>query len=239
MHLAFQLLVLAVFSCSKTANSNENKAYVGVSHVAYGTGPLTLTLNADSLQSVPLPFGYTSGYPGSPAYDTATAGIGDLAIYEGTKNLLSGNAAFQQGAHYSVFAYDSLNSSSISVIIFQNSQPVRTDTFTYIRYLNFSPGPTAWGLLMVNAKIAQTIGTVNFIGKNVNPSFYSFTRVHIGNFQVFAYTDSARPNPDSSNFRSLGSIQIDSTINYNVYLQGFRDSSSGPDTLALKSIPVN
>ena len=59
---SLQLLALSLFSCYKTANSNENKAYVAVTHVAYGTGPVNITLDGDSLLPVPLSFGNTSGF---------------------------------------------------------------------------------------------------------------------------------------------------------------------------------
>src|SRR5664279_2063887 len=99
--LCFQLLAISLFSCSKTANSNENKAFIGVTHVAYGTGPINITLDGDSLLPFPLSFGNTSGLPGNP-YDTATSRISEMQLVHGATPLLQGNSAFQQGSYYSI-----------------------------------------------------------------------------------------------------------------------------------------
>src|SRR5271165_6365017 len=100
---SLQLLALGLFSCSKTANSHQNKAFIGVTHVAYGLGPVKITLSGISLFPVPLAFGQSSGIAGGNPYDTTTAGIQDLAVYQGTVSpppFISGNAAFQQGNYY-------------------------------------------------------------------------------------------------------------------------------------------
>src|SRR5450755_2238649 len=86
------LLALSLFCCKKTANINANKAFVSVTHTAYGTGPLTLVFDEVPLFINPLSYGNTSGYPVNP-YDTTTAGVQDLILLQGTTQLLSGNTA--------------------------------------------------------------------------------------------------------------------------------------------------
>jgi hypothetical protein len=134
--LSLQLLALSLFSCSKTANSTENKSYVGVTHVAYGVGPINIVLDGDSLLPAPLPFGSTSGSPSYP-YDTAVSRVSQMELVQGGQVILQGNSAFQRGAFYSVFVYDSLNPSmdtaAVGMIILQNSPPasLSTDTFCF------------------------------------------------------------------------------------------------------------
>jgi hypothetical protein len=243
---SFQLLALSLFSCNKSASVNANKSFVGLTHVAYGVGPVSVTINGLLLYSSPLAFGLTTGVPGNP-YDTTVSRISELNIFlaQDTSMSIHGNAAFQQGSHYSIFFFDTLDPRSVTLIILQDNPPVRTDTFTYIRYMNFSPD-SSWGIKLINTRndipyFADTIniGPSLFVGNNINPSAYYFSQVRIGNYNVFAYRDSINPAPDSSNFIHLGPLQIDSTINYNVYLQGFFTLDSGVNKFQLKSVPLN
>jgi hypothetical protein len=227
------LLVLGLISCNKSANINANKSFVGLTHVAYGVGPLNLILDNDSLLPAPIEFGQTSGIPGNP-YDTAVSRINLMQVKQGAETLLSGNAAFQQGANYSIFVYDStLDKKSVGLIILQDNYPVRTDTFTYVRYMNFSPG-TSLGLFLSNAKdTLRQFGPRAFVGDNPNPSSYLFTQVHIGKYGAIAYSN------DSTAW-IVDSLTISPSTNYNVYLQGFADdTTSGVNKLQLKSVPLN
>jgi hypothetical protein len=259
--LSFQLLALSLFSCNKSANINSNKSYVALTHVAYGVGPLSLTLDGIPLFSNPLAFGLTTGIDGNP-YDTTISRISYMNIFlsQDTSLSIKGNAAFQQGNHYSIFFFDTLNPGSVSLIIFQDNPPVIYDTFTTIRFMNFSPGSFI-GIKLIYTKdffindtipisVRDTIivGPSSFIGYDQNPAHYTFNQyVHIGMNQVFAFWDSANPtidslNPalDSANFLRLDSLQFDSTKSYNVYLQGFLDSSnSQQNKLQIKSVRVN
>ncbi len=249
-----QLLVLGLFCCNKSTTNVADKSFVGLTHVAYGLGPLGMTIDGIPLFSTPLSFGNTSGVDGNP-YDTTISRVSAMNIFltQDTSMNINGNAAFQQGNHYSIFFFDTLDSRSVSLIILQDNPPVIYDTFTTIRFMNFSPG-TSFGLKFIYTKdyfvndtfpisVRDTINTpLNpFVGYNPNPSIYTFSQyVHIGMNQIFAYTDSVNPRPDSSNFIRLDSLQFDSTKNYNVYLQGFRDSAgSSQNKFQIKSVRVN
>ena len=120
-----QLLALSLFFCSKTANSTENKSYIGVTHVAYGVGPINVVLDGDSLMPAPLAFGSTSGTYSFP-YDTAVSRVSDMELVQGNQVILQGNSAFQRGSYYSVFVYDTLNrdTAAVGMIILQNNPPV-------------------------------------------------------------------------------------------------------------------
>ncbi len=257
---SLQIIILSLFSCSKTANSNGNKAYIGFTHVAYGTGPLNITLDGDSLLPIPMSFGSTSGFPGNP-YDTATSRISEMQLINGTIPLLHGNSAFQQGARYSIFAYDTLDIQTISMLILQDVPVQGKDTTSNFRFLNFSPSSQI-GVLFIyihdttfiysppDTTLLDTIhiavrDTVNispskFVGYNPNPAAYSFKYyAHIGSNQVIAYVDNVRPLPDSSNWRRLGSLQFDSTKFYNIYLQGYFYPATNQDSLLIKSVRLN
>ena len=207
------------------------------------------------LFSSPLSFGLTTGFDGNP-YDTTVSRISEMNVFlaqDPTMNL-KGNTAFQQGSHYSAFFFDALDSSSVGLIIFQDNPPVRYDTFTTIRFLNFSPG-TSIGIKLIyinNYNINDSVSvavrdTINigpspFVGYNLNPAIpgYSFSQhVHIGTNQVFAFVDSAKPASDSSNFMRLDSLQFDSTKNYNIYLQGFLLDTTAQNKLQVKSVRIN
>jgi hypothetical protein len=260
--VSLQLLAVCLFSCNKTASENANKAYVGMTHVAYGVDSLNLILAGvtNSLFPVPIAFGQNSGTAGNAYYDTATSRINNMFLYSGsfpdTTTLLHGNSAFQQGGHYSIFVYDSLNQQSINLIIFQDNPVFVSDTVTNIRYVNFSPGPVAWGLKLINTRhdsIPQDTIVIpgnNYIGYNPNPSLtpnYSFISVLIGNYNVFAFTDSSNPHVsqgppvvvDSTNFRKLGPLSINQSINYYLYLQGFDGDTSMINKFQLKQLPLN
>jgi hypothetical protein len=227
--MSLQLLTLSLFSCNKTANINANKSYVALTHVAYQVGPVNISLNGKDTFPSPVSFGFTSGVPGNP-YDTTVSQVSLMKVYlsADSSTHVSGNAAFRQGAQYSIFFFDTLDGQSISLIILQDNPPNRTDTFTNYRFLNFSPGDTTWGLKLINNRndipyAADTviIASRGFVGFNNIPSAYPFALIRSGNYSVFAFTGTTDPTSDSSNFVSLGNIQIDSLINYNIYLQGF------------------
>jgi hypothetical protein len=251
---SFQLLALSLFSCNKSANINANKAFVGLTHVAYGFGPVSLTIDGALLFTNPLAFGLTTGVPGNP-YDTTVSRVSDMNIFlaQDTSMSIHGNAAFQQGYHYSIFFYDTLDHNSVTLIILQDNPPVYYDTVTSFRFMNFSPG-TSIGLkliytkdyyindtVLVSVRDTNIVGLSPFVAYNPNPGFYSFSwTVHNGMNQVFAFWDSANPTSDSSNYLKLDSLQFDSTKSYNVYLQGFLDSpNSQQNKLQIKSERVN
>jgi hypothetical protein len=252
--LSLQLLAFSLFSCNKTANINANKAFAGLTHVAYGVGPLGLTIDGTPLFTTPLAFGLTTGMDGNP-YDTTVSRISEMNIFlaQDTSMNVKGNTAFQQGSHYSIFFFDTLDPRSVSLIILQDNPPVRYDTFTNIRFMNFSPASSI-GIKFIYTNdyfindtflisVRDTVNTAfsPFVGYNPNPAFYMFsTPVHIGTNQVFAFIDSINPNKDSSNYIRLDNLQFDSTRNYNVYLQGFLDSANSPQNkLQIKSVRLN
>jgi hypothetical protein len=244
--LTLQLLVLSLLSCNKTSNINANKAYVSLTHVAYNVDPLKIFFNRDSLFSGTLAFGQTSGVPGNP-YDTVTSRIGELFLGTADSSTSKqGNASFLQQAHYSIFAFDSSDRNTFNLLILQDNVPVRRDTFTYIRYMNFSPGDSIWGLKLINNRkdfpySADTvlISSRLFVGFNNNPSAYGFTQIRSGNYNVFAFRDSSNPAIDSSNLIHLRNLQIDSLVNYNIYLQGFLGMDTGVNKFQLKYFPLN
>jgi hypothetical protein len=245
-----QILALSLFSCSKSANSNGNKAYVALTHVAYRVGALNLVLNGDSLLPSRLTFGNTSGRPGYP-YDTATSRVSEMQLIEKTV-LLTGNAAFQQGLHYSIFAYDTLDINTIALLILQDNPAASTDTSASFRFLNFSPGSkigvefifksdiTIQDTIHISVRDTMKISPAYFVGFNPSPAAYPFAyRIHYGENQVFAWADSLNPPADRSLLRNLGTITIDTLKAYNIYLQGYFHPSSGPDSLQIKQIQLD
>jgi hypothetical protein len=250
---SLQLLAFSLFSCSKTANSTENKAYIGVSHVAYGLGPVNITLDNDSLLPAPLTFGNTSGSPGNP-YDTAVSRISEMQLVQGTQILMHGNSAFQQGSYYSIFVFDSIymNTISIGMLILQNNPSSNSDTTCNFRFLNFSPGSTIGVMLIyvhdttfhdtvhIATRDTVIIGPSSFVGDNPSPAAYPFNYyAHTGMNQVIAYVDSVRPRFDSSNWRRLGTLSFDSPKSYNLFLQNYFFPGQLQDSLQIVSIPVN
>lgn len=259
--IGFQLLAVSLFSCNKSGNVNANKSFVSLTHVAYNVGPIGLTMDGVPLFATPLMFGLTTGVQGNP-YDTTVSRVSEMNLFlaQDTSMSIKGNAAFQQGGRYSIFFYDTLDGRSLGLIILQDNPPVIYDTFTSIRFMNFSPG-TSYGLkfiykndFFINDTIPVSIrDTINtalnpFVGYNPNPALYTFSQyVHIGWNQIFAYTDSSNPridpaNPslDSSNFIRLDSLYFDSTKSFNVYLQGFQDSTtSSQNKFQIKSERLN
>ncbi len=249
--ISLQLIALSLFSCNKTANINANKSFVGVTHLAYNVPAIKLTLNGKDLFPDPLSFGQTTGYTGNP-YDTAVSQVSLMNIYlaQDTMTNVVGNAAFRQGAQYSIFFFDTLatTGAAISLIILQDNPTIRTDTFTNFRFMNFSPGDTAWGLKLINNRkdfpyAADTviIDTSTFVGLNNNPAKYPFQLIRSGNYRAFAFTGTTDPNSDTSHFVSLGNIQIDSMVNYYIYLRGLYGNTNSLDSnkFQLKWIPLN
>jgi hypothetical protein len=244
--LSLQLLALSLFSCNKTSNINANKAFISLTHVAYGVDPLKISFDGKLLFPGTIAFGQTSGTFGNP-YDTATSRIGELFLGTADSSTSKqGNASFLQQARYSIFAFDSSDRNTFNLLILQDNVPIRADTFTFIRYMNFSPGDSIWGLKLINNRkdfpySADTvlIPSGSFVGFNINPSAYSFTLIRSGNYNVFAFRDSSNPAINNSNFINLGNLQIDSLVNYNIYLQGFLGMDTGVNKFQLKSVPLN
>jgi hypothetical protein len=223
---------LLVISCSKSAGTRENKAFVTVTHTAPGSAPIDVFYDKVSiLGGNPIAYDQTSGTPGSP-YVEATAGVRQLQVTEGDKTVLSGNTAFQQGVHYSVFIYDTLTNDSLKMFILQDNLQSRVDTFTYVRFINFSPG-TYFNLVLTSKRDTVATGFQEYAGNKLNPSFYAFRLLHIGNYAARVFQDTL-----FANSVPLDSIRIDSTKIYTLFLQGF-PGSVGAEGLMLKSIRHN
>lgn len=257
--LSLQLFALSLFSCNKSANINANKALVALIHVAYEVGPLNINFNGDSLLEAGISFGGHSGTATNP-YDTTVSRISELQLFGDTVNL-SGNAAFQQNVHYSIFAFDTLNTESIALLILQDNLLIPVDTLVNFRFLNFSPGSQI-GLKMIythdttiytqdivdtakrdtlNIAVRDTvvISPSLFVGYNPNPVSYPINHTaHVGVNQVFAFVDSPNPLADSSNFKKLDSLTLISTKSYNIYLQGYFGSHTPQDSLQIKFIQL-
>jgi hypothetical protein len=249
--VCLQLLALSLFSCNKTANISGNKAFVALTHVAYGVGSLNLFFpnSGDSLLPARISFGNTSGIAGNP-YDTATSRISDMQLI-GDTLFLTGNAGFQQGTRYSVFAYDSGNAKSIALLILQDNLTTPRDTLVNFRFMNFSPGSQiglrfvyihdttiffidSMKLDSVHIAVRDTVDIPPslFVGYNPDPPSYKFNyTAHIGANQVFAFEDTS--------IRKLDPVQFDSTKTYNIYLQGYFHPTPLQDSLKLMSVRLN
>jgi hypothetical protein len=229
--IVFPILFLAI-ACNKSSGTNENKAFVTVTNVAPGSSPVDVLYNKISiLGRGVLPYDSTSGIPGKP-YVQATAGVRQLQVTEGAMTVLQGNTAFQQGLYYSLFVYDTLKNDSLKLFILQDNLEIRTDTFTYVRFINFAPG-SYLNLLLTNNIDTVASGFMDFAGNKLNPNDYFFQTLHIGSYGVRAFRDTLYANSVP-----LDSVEIDSTKIYTVFLEGFLDSP-GTDKLMLKSIQHN
>jgi hypothetical protein len=239
--LSLQLMALSLFSCNKTANISANKAFVSFTHVAYGVGSLTLKIN-DSTVFLAIPYDSATGHP----YGTVTSQISNTSILENNNDsFLSGFSSFRQGAYYSIYIYDTLDRNSKSMIILQDNPPLNTDSTVSIRYLNFTPSSSI-GLLLINTRqdipfAGDTIEILpeNFVGFNTNPAAYTFRPILAGNYNIFAFTDSIKPTPDSSNIRFMGYFPISITSNYNFLLMGFGNLDTGQYKLQFKPVALN
>jgi hypothetical protein len=245
---AFAVVAFAFlhFACNKSTGTNGNSAYINVIHTAYGAGPVKVTVKGDTLFANAIDYGQFTGLPGYP-YDTIATGIENLELVSGSQVLLQGNSAFQQGARYSTFVYDTLDARSVKLLILQDNLNVRIDTFTYVRFMNFSPG-TSLSFVLSNSRqqvidslgdritIVDTIKTTYrpFVGYDPNPGNinYDFTLARIGKYKL-------QVTPDLIHFTTLDSVQIDSLKSYNLYLQGFFNDTSGVNKLQVKMMQLN
>jgi hypothetical protein len=237
--LSIQLIVLSLFSCNKTANINANKAFVSFTHVAYGVGPLTLKINDDSIFWA-IPYDSATGYP----YANVTSQVSNTSIFENNDTFLSGFSSFRQGAYYSIYIYDTLDARSKSMIILQDNPPLNSDTTVSVRYMNFTPSSLI-GLLLINTRQdipfagdTVVISPQEFVGYNPVPSAYTFQSILAGNYNIFAFKDSIRATPDSSNIRYLGYWPISISYNYNFNLMGFINDT-GVYKFQFKPVPLN
>ena len=246
----FVLSLLTLISCNKSG-INANSSYVALTNVAYDLGPVGMYLNGEKKFTTPVSFGNTSGTPGNP-YDTTASKVSLMSFYiaPDTSNIIQGNAAFRQNARYSIFLFDTLgvNSVSLGLIVLQDNPTILQDTFTYYRFLNFSPGDTLWGLKLINnrkdnpnSKDTLFVTQSPFVGLNNNPAAYPMTStIRSGNYSVYAFKNSVNPQSDTTLvYTSLGIQQIDSLINYNIYLQGFYGDTTSVNKFQLKVVPLN
>lgn len=239
--ISLQLIVLSAFSCNKTANINANKAFVSFTHVAYQVDPLTLIINDDTLFKA-IPYDSATGAP----YASVTSQVSNTSILENNDIFLSGFSSFRQGAHYSIYIYDTLDAGTKSMIILQDNPPLNSDTTVSIRYMNFTPS-SSMGLLLVNTRHGSNpnaydsivISPEIFVGFNINPAAYTFRPLLAGNYDVTAFTDSARPAPDGSNLRKMGNWTFNIISNYNFNLMGFVNDTAGQYKLQFKPVALN
>jgi hypothetical protein len=219
-------------SCNKSSGVNKNKAFVTVAHVAPGFSNLDVLYNGASiLGDTGLDYNEISGTPENP-YVEATAGVRLLQITGISDTILQGNTAFQQGLHYSVFLYDTLKNDSLKMFILQDNLQLYRDTITYVRFMNFSPGP-ALNVVLAGKYDTIATGFQEFAGNRLKTSFYTYKLMPIGLYEARAWRDTV-----AAHSISLGNIQIDSLKNYSLFLQGYADSS-GEYGLKLKSIRQN
>jgi hypothetical protein len=239
--ISLQLIALSLFSCNKTANINANKAFVSFTHVAYQVDPLTLIINGDPVFK-DIPYDSATGHP----YAAITSRISNTDITENNDSFLNGFLSFRQGAYYSIYVYDTLDSHTKSMIILQDNPPLNSDTTVSIRYLNFTPSSSI-GLMMLNTRHGTTpvasdtivIPQENFVYSNPNPALYRFIPLVAGNYDVIAYVDSARPAPGGSNFRSMGNWTFNIVSNYNFIMMGFGNDTVGLYKLQFKPVALN
>jgi len=243
--LSFQLLVMGLFSCNKTSNISANKAFVSFTHYAYQVGPLTLKIGTTDVFSA-VPFDSATGYP----YGTVVSQVSNTSVMEESDTFLTGFSSFRQGAHYSIYAYDTIEAGTLaasakSIIILQDNPPLNTDSTVSIRYMNFAPSSEI-GLILINTRKGPpyngdttVINPALFVGLNPNPAAYKFQPILEGSYNIIAFADSARPAPGNSNFRQLGNFTFSITANYNVNLFGFANLDSGEYKLQLKNVPLN
>ncbi|HEY2347932.1 MAG TPA: hypothetical protein VGH64_02900 [Puia sp.] len=240
-NISLQLLALSLFSCNKTANISANKAFVSFTHMAYNVDPLTLIINNKDTIFASVPFGTATGHP----YATVTSQVTNTSIFENTDSFLNGFSSFRQGAYYSIYIYDTLDANTKSMIIRQDNPPLNTDSTVSIRYMNFTPSSYI-GLLLVNTRNdipfagdTIVISRENFVGVNINPAYYKFQPILAGIYNIYAFTDSTRPTPDSSNIRFMLKDTINVISNYNFNLFGFVNVNSGPYRLQLNVVALN
>jgi hypothetical protein len=238
--ISLQFIVLIIFSCNKTSNISANKAYVSFTHVAYLVGPLTLMIDGDTVFS-DIPYDSATGYP----YGTVTSQVSNTSIFENSDSFLTGFSSFRQGFNYSIYIYDTLDKRSKSMIILQDNPPLNSDTTVSIRYLNFTPSSLI-GLLLVNKRHSIPVATdtvvispAYFVGVDTNPAAYKFRPILAGTYDVTAFTDSARPAPDGSNFRKMGQWTFNIISNYNFLMMGFGNLDTGQYKLQFKPVALN
>src|SRR5258705_10351572 len=111
--------------------------------------------------------------------------------------------------------------------------------------MNFMPSSLI-GLLLINrrqdipfAGDTITISPAPFVGSNTNPAKYIFSPILAGTYNIFAFTDSIRAAPDSSNIRFMGNFPISITSNYNFNLIGFWNDTAGQYKLQFKPVALN
>lgn len=226
------LFLLLTISCNKSSGTHENKAFVTITHTAPGSSPIDVLYDGSSiLGGSTLAYNQTTDNGGSP-YLKATAGVRELQVKEGSQTVLQGNTAFQQGLYYSLFVYDTLKNDSLKMFILQDNLQIRTDSFTYVRFINFSPD-SYLNVVLTSKRDTVATGFQQYAGNKLNPSYYSFRNLHIGSYAARAFRDTVYANSIP-----LDSLQVDSTKIYTIFLQGFADSA-GRNGLMLKSIQHN
>jgi hypothetical protein len=131
------------------------------------------------------------------------------------------------------------------MIILQDNPPLNTDSTVSIRYLNFTPSSLI-GLLLINTRQdipfagdTITISPAPFVGLNNNPAAYTFRPILAGTYNIFAFTDSTRAAPDSSNIRFMGIFPFSIISNYNFILMGFGNDTAGQYKLQFKPVALN
>jgi hypothetical protein len=230
----FLILTTIIFfniSCNKNIDTGANKAYLAVTNISPDAQPLDIFFEGDQLNSSgQLPYDSTTGVPGDP-YLVAVAGVHNFKLSSGTVSYVDGNIAMQRDHYYSLFAYDSVanNNNTLKTLILQDVLTAPNDTLSSIRFLNFTD--TAFYVVLENETDTVPALLIRNVVANSSPSSFTFSTIKSG-----TYNFSIVKNPTM--VFDLGTLSVDGTKIYTVYIQG-STVSPDPDPLTERIIRHN
>jgi hypothetical protein len=180
-----------------------------------------------------LSYGSTTGSVGSP-YLAFPAGTHSFRLSSNGSSFVSDSSiAFTGNQHYSVFAYDTVQSGKLRTLILKDNLTVPISGQAAVRFLNLSSNVPSENALLIRGVDTIRVNNLAFVGNTSTSidSLAAFRTVNAGTYNI-------RVNSGENTLWSRDSLTLSSGKVYTIYTRGFMNGT-GIDSLSTGIIQGN
>ncbi|RYY71354.1 MAG: DUF4397 domain-containing protein [Chitinophagaceae bacterium] len=227
-HLALLVVVGLLAACGKEKEDLvSGTAGVLFTNAALAVPSLDAYVDNIKVSAVPITYGTTSGFPGSP-YLSVNAGLRFISLSpDGSNNLVQGNIPLASDAAYSVFAYDTVNAAgTLRVLLLTDNLTPPTPGKSHIRYVQLSPDTGRIDIRLTNTTDTISYNAQTYVptGTATEASLAVFRVVNPGNYNITIKNSSGITPP-----LSVPVTLADGKI-YTIYSRGKKSNGYGTTT---------
>ena len=230
----FYLLTACNKSNYNNTSGSNGQAYVSVTNASPGTSAYDIfSDNTKVNTSGQLSYGSTTGSAGNP-YLAFPIGTHSFRLSSnGTSFVSDTSVAFMANQHYSVFAYDTLQSGKLRTLILKDNLTVPISGQAGVRFLNLSSNVSSENALLIRGMDTIRINNLAFVGNTTTSidSLAVFRTVNAGTYNI-------RVNSGENILWSRDSLTLASGKVYTIYSRGFMNGT-GVDSLSTGVIQGN